>query len=306
MGLLVYVGLAAHHDMTCPTDLGFWTIYKTAVPIWPMTLLSAVITLQSQTPVELPAQQGRALHAWFLAQVQAHDPAMAERLHAPNVLRPFTVSNLRPDFERPLRSAILRVDGSAYVRITSYERSLSALLQEVILPNLPETIRLGGTNLRIAHATLDPREHPWARVQTYSELLSGLMEESPARITLRFVSPTVFKSQGLYMPLPLPRLVFESLIKRWNAYAPVAAPPETAEFAESYVALSNYHLRTAHVRMNERGEGPSLPGFWGRCRFAILRRDRYWAQLLHLLADFAFYAGVGKETARGLGQCQKI
>jgi len=36
MGLLVYVGLAAHHDMTCPTDLGRWTIVKAVRPLTPI------------------------------------------------------------------------------------------------------------------------------------------------------------------------------------------------------------------------------------------------------------------------------
>ena len=270
-----------------------------------MTLLSTVLTLRPETAVELPAQQGRALHAWFLALVQERDPALAERLHAANVLRPFTVSNLRVDFGRPVQSAMVRVDGPVYVRITSFEQNLSALLQDAILPHLPPVIHLGGASLRVEKATVDPKEHPWAGVQTYSELLGGLLEQSRSRLTLRFVSPTVFKSQGMYMPAPLPRLVFESLARRWNAYAPIPIPMEITAFAESYVALSSYHLRTLHVRMNEKAEGPSLPGFWGRCRFAILRRDRYWVQLLHLLADFAFYAGVGKETARGMGQCRR-
>ncbi len=57
-------------------------------------LISAVLTLAPTGPVTLPANLGRAAHAWFLNQVRAAAPTLAEALHAPNQERPFTVSNL--------------------------------------------------------------------------------------------------------------------------------------------------------------------------------------------------------------------
>jgi CRISPR-associated endoribonuclease Cas6 len=45
-------------------------------------------------------------------------------------------------------------------------------------------------------------------------------------------------------------------------------------------------------------------GFTGRVVFAVLNRDRYWLNVLHLLEAFAFYSGVGYQTAAGLGQAR--
>lgn len=70
-------------------------------------LISAVLTLQPTAPATVPANLGRATHAWFLDQVRQLDPALADALHAPNQERPFTVSNLWGG--RPQRSETLRV-----------------------------------------------------------------------------------------------------------------------------------------------------------------------------------------------------
>jgi hypothetical protein len=37
-----------------------------------------------------------------------------------------------------------------------------------------------------------------------------------------------------------------------------------------------------------------------------LVHDPYWLRLLNLLAAFAFYAGTGHKTTRGLGQTRQI
>jgi len=37
-----------------------------------------------------------------------------------------------------------------------------------------------------------------------------------------------------------------------------------------------------------------------------LTQDRYWLNVLHLLAAFAFYSGVGYQTTSGLGQVRQV
>ena len=50
----------------------------------------------------------------------------------------------------------------------------------------------------------------------------------------------------------------------------------------------------------------AYPGFVGVCSYAFRSRDRYGLGLIHLLAAFAFYAGVGARTTVGLGQARVI
>jgi CRISPR-associated endoribonuclease Cas6 len=105
------------------------------------------------------------------------------------------------------------------------------------------------------------------------------------------------------VPLPLPHLVFGSLLERWNAFAPVAFPPELRRYAEECLALSSYELRSRGVLLKEGG---LRMGAVGRARYVTTNFDRYWMSLINLLADFAIFSGAGAGTGMGLGQCRRI
>ena len=125
----------------------------------------------------------------------------------------------------------------------------------------------------------------------------------PRSVTLQFVSPTTFKSEGRHVPVPLPHLVFGSLLEKWNAFAPVAFPPELRRYANECLALSSYQLRSSGVTLKEGG---LRMGAVGRARYVSTSFDRYWMSLINLLADFALFAGLGAGTGMGLGQCRKM
>jgi CRISPR-associated endoribonuclease Cas6 len=105
------------------------------------------------------------------------------------------------------------------------------------------------------------------------------------------------------VPLPLLDLVFGSLLDRWQAFAPLALNPDLRRFAAEQVAVARYRLRTRALPFKP---GAMQVGFSGECLFVALRRDRYWLSVLHLLADFAFYAGVGYQTSMGMGQARGL
>lgn len=197
-------------------------------------------------------------------------------------------------------------DRPCFLRLTSCHPALSALLDERLLPALPATIGLAGATLRVVGATTDAAQHPWAGKTTVPDLLlqHTLHGQPPPRVTLRFGSPTVFRSQEQF--LPLPRLVFEGLARRWNAFAPAALPAEVARFAEECVAISRYRLRTERVAFGGEGEHGAFPGFVGRVTYAFRVKDRYWMGLIDLLAAFSLYAGVGQRVTMGLGQARRV
>ena len=45
-------------------------------------------------------------------------------------------------------------------------------------------------------------------------------------------------------------------------------------------------------------------GMVGAVTFKAHNYDRYWLSLVHTLARYAFFAGVGAKTTMGLGQCR--
>ncbi len=285
-------------------------------------LVSVVIRLQATEPCERQQNLGRATHAWFLDRVRAADRTMAETLHRANTTRPFTVSNLWGTGRPAEGQMTLSPEQTCFLRLTSFGPELSALLQEQVLPALPETIELTGVPLRVVEVTTDPTTHPWAGTATFEGLVQEhlLATERPERkLTLRFASPTTFRrtggdasladSQGRAyqvaghnVPLPLPGLVFDSYLQRWNAFAPVALPSDLKRYAQECVAISRYRLQTELV---EFGAARQV-GFVGSCQFMALVPDPYWLRLLHLLAAFAFYCGTGHKTTMGLGQTRQI
>lgn len=280
-------------------------------------LLSALIPLTPTEPAELPANLGRATHAWFMDRIRAHDHRLSEQLHAPNQERPFTVSNLigrRPANSPQAERTRVSPDETCLLRVTSFDPALTALLLHEILPNLPETLWLGGSAFHCSPALTTPEQTAtsgqrlWVGQATFAGLTAALtlQDPLPARVMLRFASPTVFKSQDHFLPYPLPRLVFEGLARRWNAFSPIQVHPDINRYAEACMAITSYRLHTETVRFGEDGGRGIFPGFVGHCAYALRVKDRYWMGMIHLLAAFALYAGIGKETARGMGQARSM
>jgi len=266
------------------------------------SLVSLVFTLTAPQAVTLPRHLGRASHALLLRLIGARDPALAAELHEGSGPRPFTCSGLVGGRGQG-DSLLLGAGEEAWLRFTGLNGAVSghllALAQEP-----PNAVELDGVALRVAGATVDPAEHTWAGRGEYRDLLAvgdGAADGRARRVTLRFASPTTFRSQGVNMPVPLPYLVYGSLLGRWQAYSPVAVSGEFRRYAEEMVALARYRLRTRVVRTKAGG---MQVGFVGEASFVALSADRYWVAVLRALTGYAFYAGVGALTAQGMGQAR--
>jgi len=82
----------------------------------------------------------------------------------------------------------------------------------------------------------------------------------------------------------------------------VAFPAETRRYAAECLAISRFDLTSRPVPAKRAACG------WrsGQITYATLNYDRYWMSVLHTLAAFALYSGVGAATATGLGQCGRF
>jgi CRISPR-associated endoribonuclease Cas6 len=107
----------------------------------------------------------------------------------------------------------------------------------------------------------------------------------------------------MHIPIPLPELVFGSLLERWNAIAPLAFPEEAKRYAAECLAISRYKLSTRAVPL--KGGGLRV-GAVGKISYISLNYDRYWMSVMATLAEFALFSGAGAGTAMGLGQCKKM
>lgn len=93
-------------------------------------------------------------------------------------------------------------------------------------------------------------------------------------------------------------------MRRWNAFAPLALPEEDVRrYANEMVVVSRFSLRSEPGW--DRGRALRI-GAVGEITYRALSRDRYWLSVLHLLADYARFAGVGAMTTMGMGQVRHV
>lgn len=285
-------------------------------------LLALVLTLRPVRPGAPPPNLGRAAHAVLLDAIRQFDPALSDDLHhGPSTGSPVTATQLEPgqgSGPRPFtasgligssRRHQLSPERTYALRFTALTSAVAQALQAAAEGgrlSLGEEVHLLEYRLRIERLAKRPEEHPWAGTTSYAALASPwLLGRVPpkSRVALLFASPTTFKSGGLHVPIPLPALVFGSLLDKWNAFSPVALPIEVRRFAQECVALTAYRLST---RMPPSKDGGLRAGAVGMARYTAVNHDPYWLSALNLLADFAFYAGVGAGTTMGFGQCRRI
>lgn len=269
-----------------------------------MDLISLLLTLRPLTTdraaQSLPTWWGRAAHALLLQSIAARSPELAAALHEGSGPRPFTASTLMGR----MQEGKLDPEGVYRLRFTGLTQPVSDALRAATESGgalaAGATVMLDFQPFRVETAQTDG--HLWAGQESYTGLAAAsLAGEAPRRLELLLVSPTSFKSAGKQVPLPLPGLVFGSLLERWNAFSPLAFPGEAKRYAEECLAVTRYRLRTRPVPVKNDAH---RIGALGQITYVALTYDRYWMAVLRTLARFARYGGVGAGTAAGQGQAR--
>ena len=289
-----------------------------------MELISLVLHLRpSKAPaieMPLPAWWGRAAHALLLQVVHRVNDPLANELHMntqaepSNLVRPFTVSSLTGKFSQ----GALDPNETYTLRLTAFRQDLAELLvaaagngslapgQTVELDYIPfEVVSVQPAQQSSQEASPAGRS-PWAALSNYQELSAPYLlakQPAPRRVSMQFSSPTTFKSGGRHVPIPLPELVFGSLLERWNAHAPISFPAEVKRYAAECLAVSRYVLETRPVPMKSGG---LRVGAVGRISYTTVNYDSYWMSVIATLAAFSLFAGVGAGTSAGLGQARAV
>ncbi len=265
-----------------------------------MDLISLVLTLRPEREAELPPRLGRAAHAIFLERLAQRDAAQAQALHDAQGPKPFTCSDLMGT----RRHRRVSPEECYTLRYTALTAPLSEVLGELFAPG--DRLDFEGVPCVVETLEDGAGDSPWAGRATYHELAAQHLTGSTApRRKWSFVlaAPTAFQSQGRTRPLPLPGLLFGSLVRQWNAFATVALPAaDVVRYAEEMVVVSRFSLRSAPGW--ERGRALRI-GAIGKVTYHALNRDRYWLSVLGLLGAFARYAGVGSMTTMGMGQVRQ-
>lgn len=230
-----------------------------------------------QVPVEserlLPPTLGRALHGQCFRWLGAADPDLAVGLHGQESM-PLTVTLIRAK------------SGEQWLRVGLLRSDLLAPLLWGMSGDLGGTLVLAGVNCRLGRFVhvLEARR--------FEELMAVPVQRE---LELRLFTPTSFKVDGYVQPFLLPELVFENLRRRWNGVAPAELAMGPVVWAGLTAA---FELKTRALRM----EGGSEIGALGWVRYCF--PDEGQARLATILGHFAFFAGVGRKTAMGMGQAR--
>ena len=105
------------------------------------------------------------------------------------------------------------------------------------------------------------------------------------------------------MLLPDPGLTWISLRSHWQAFTGAAIPIEFERWVERNVVVKQ--VRRWETRAL-RYKGNALIGGQGDVTFQALHDDPTMLRTWNLLADFAFFGGVGRKTTIGMGQCRRL
>jgi CRISPR-associated endoribonuclease Cas6 len=266
----------------------------TQTPLLPSdgTLHTVLIELSAAQRGLLPATLGRAIQAQVLSWLSLANPAIAQMIHDSQD-NPISLSGLIG--QRRSNGEVKEGDDFS-IRVSLLQGNLiHPLLQGLELwGNQP--ITLGKAQFTIRGISAMPGSSPWVGSSSY-ELL---FKTPPVRddITLQFQSPTSFKQEIGIQPFPLPELVFGSLLRRWNIFT--SSEYQLVPPIEWRGLISAASLDTHSLKMESSSEIGSVG--WVRYRFP----DPKQAQLASILANFAFFAGVGRKTSRGMGQTKLL
>ena len=251
-------------------------------------LQTVVLHLGAAGKGNLPASCSRALHAQVLEWFRLGQPEIAQAIHDSQE-SPISLSGLIG--KQP--GTTVQEGDVFYIRLGLLHGSLLVPLLRGLEQQGQSAFCLAQFPFVIKGIDLLPGTNSWSRSSDYA-----LLVQTPTvlkSLTLKFLSPTSFKfNSGHHIqPLPLPEAVFGNLQRRWNAFAPA-----TLHFPKRQWQglICNYELKAQMLRIENSDELGSIG--WVTYRFP----DPEQARVAGALAKFAFFAGVGRKTAMGMGQ----
>jgi len=184
-----------------------------------------------------------------------------------------------------------------------YQLSLTGLQEsaskEIAALDLGDRLDFLGASFQITNQTND--------ITSYETLYHTHVADEPEPIQqfeLSFLTPTAFAQNRLHLPLPVPNLMFQSWLERWNHFAPVyLGSDDLLGYLGESVALTRHRIQTRSVRIHQS----YIPGFTGTITLKVLSRaDPLLANVAALLVQYAEFAGTGVKTRLGMGYTKLI
>lgn len=264
-------------------------------------LHSVLFELQAHHDALIARAMGHQVHAMFLNLIKQFDPALSARLHNEPGYRPFTLSLLQGG-ECQREHVVLRKGQTYQMRVTLLDGDfLWDGLKTHFLEAGAIIVSLGAATLHLTkiRSTMTPDTTGWVRRTDWKTLMTSF---PPHRLlAFHFTSPTAFSfGDRTFELFPKPLLVWESLRRTWNRYAPADFQIEKDQlqtWVSQSLVLKACDLHVENLRFHTHIQ----KGFLGMCQYELVGHDEFTRYLL-ALAAFAYYAGIGSKTTMGMGQ----
>ena len=244
-------------------------------------------------------QRGQGL---FLSLVQQSSEDLFTRLHDERNYRPYTVSPVKYVATQGFKSKDESLSALRF-RVTVFDGG--EIWDTISTKPLEGKVKLylGESEVIISRIISVSSSDPtgWASFTTWEALADN--KDVPDTITFNFITPTAFSlGDRKFCLFPEPLLVWTSLTRVWNKYAPTQYRVNR-QVLEDFIKMNlavrdpNLEVRTLHYASSFQ------KGFTGTCTYAIYNNSECSRQIIGL-AEFARYAGVGSKTTMGMGQTQ--
>lgn len=244
-----------------------------------MVLTRAEIVLQTNSEKRLNSSIGSLLQGVLMQHI---DPVYGEVLHR---------SELKP-----------------YSQFESFEPSkikwtVQTLTEEAEQQIMDPLLTRDFTSVHLEHKDLElPVVSKTVTRLTEEELMKQtFFAECARKVRVRFATPCSFKSQGVYQIFPSIRLLFQSLVNKYDAMSEknTVFYPELLETLEQHTRITEYRLQSKLFGL----EGISIPSYQGHITLKM-SGPQQMVNLMHMLLHFGTYSGVGIKTAMGMGGFQ--
>ncbi len=263
---------------------------------WPKDteLVGVEFSLVAEQNHSLFSQYSIGLHAWFLQQIQSFDPELSAYLHDGESEKPFSISGLDGQFVAHSRDLQLEAGKTYRWQVNAFsERAVAGLATWLKKPPKELVLNNAALNVEAIQIALP--------AMTYEAIAHQPIEGN--LVTLTFKSPTSFRRKGKHLPIPWPRNVFHSYLRRWNLFSGDEVPQdEFLDWIDEHVVIQRHQIESVKVAAGKRG---SVTGFTGAIAFALDRKAKEHSEFHHLfftLGTLAPYFGTGHKTTFGLGQ----
>ena len=308
-------------------------------PLCPAKLYAFELRLRPLQRGTLMPFSGELVHGALLDWLRSAAPDVATWLHDGNKRRMFTCSSVQfglpearmREAERKNVHLPLEPEKTYTIRITLLLGELFPLFYKALMhfntaesgAEKPAFMHIAKQLFLLEEVVADNDVSGWTGFTSFGKLVEeakSLRLGKVETLELEFGSLTTFnrankRSQvygGHYARVPMPQYVFPGLARRWQELAPSAlAGVVQTERIEQYIeddgiVINNYDLKPHQVYFTKHLQ----LGFVGMCRYDVRGPDEQVTeeapltvrQQIVMLAQLAFYCGVGYKTAMGMGQ----